>query len=87
MSEWLLCQHLREIANKNEAADSHVCLPGGGVYDHHVPAVVDTIANRGEFLTALALSARDQSRPDTGSSWFPMCCGALIRHTGCQLFR
>ena len=60
MSEWLLRQHLREIANKNETPDSHVCLLGGGVYDHLVPAVLDTIANRGEFLTALALSARDQ---------------------------
>ncbi|MCF6311803.1 MAG: aminomethyl-transferring glycine dehydrogenase subunit GcvPA [Verrucomicrobiales bacterium] len=52
MSEWQLKSHLTELASQNESADSHVCFLGGGVYDHHIPAVVDTIASRGEFLTA-----------------------------------
>lgn len=52
MSEWSLARHLGELAAKNETADSHICFLGGGVYDHHIPEVVNTIASRGEFLTA-----------------------------------
>ncbi len=52
MSEWQLARHLRELAAQNETSDSHVCFLGGGVYDHHVPEVVNYIASRGEFLTA-----------------------------------
>lgn len=52
MSEWQLTRHLSELAAKNETADSHTCFLGGGVYDHYIPEVVNTIASRGEFLTA-----------------------------------
>ncbi|MFQ5546217.1 MAG: aminomethyl-transferring glycine dehydrogenase subunit GcvPA, partial [Acidiferrobacterales bacterium] len=31
---------------------TRVCMQGGGVYDHFVPAAVDEIAGRGEFYTA-----------------------------------
>ena len=34
------------------AGRDHICLMGGGAYDHFVPAVVDEIASRGEFYTA-----------------------------------
>src|SRR5207248_4050910 len=33
-------------------AGAAVCFLGGGAYDHFVPAVVDTVAGRGEFYTA-----------------------------------
>lgn len=52
MSEWQLSRHLNELADRNETADSHECYLGGGVYDHYIPEVVNTIASRGEFLTA-----------------------------------
>ena len=52
MSEWQLTSHLSQLASQNETADSHACFLGGGVYDHHIPAVVNTVASRGEFLTA-----------------------------------
>jgi glycine dehydrogenase subunit 1 len=29
-----------------------ICFAGGGAYDHYVPAVVDTVLQRGELLTA-----------------------------------
>ncbi|MFW6155435.1 MAG: aminomethyl-transferring glycine dehydrogenase subunit GcvPA [Planctomycetota bacterium] len=46
----------QEVAAALEArADANrpgVCFAGGGAYDHYIPAVVDAIASRGEFLTA-----------------------------------
>ena len=46
MSEWALRSHLQELASRNETADTHSCFLGGGVYDHYIPEVVNTIANR-----------------------------------------
>ncbi len=52
MSEWALDAHLRALADRNATTRTHLSFLGGGMYDHHVPAVVDAIASRGEFLTA-----------------------------------
>jgi glycine dehydrogenase subunit 1 len=52
LSEMELEQHLGRLAEKNSHAGQKVCFLGGGSYDHFVPAVVDTIASRGEFYTA-----------------------------------
>jgi glycine dehydrogenase subunit 1 len=40
------------MAAKNTAADSVPFFIGGGVYRHHVPASVDHLIQRGEFLTS-----------------------------------
>src|SRR3954462_6861555 len=45
-----LTRHLEELAAKNVIDD--VSFLGGGIYDHYVPAVVDAVLQRGEFLTA-----------------------------------
>ncbi|MFW6124639.1 MAG: aminomethyl-transferring glycine dehydrogenase subunit GcvPA [Pirellulales bacterium] len=52
MGEMQLTRHVSEIAAKNASAGDHVCFLGGGAYDHFIPAVVDTVAARGEFYTA-----------------------------------
>ena len=39
-------------AERNRHADNTRCFLGGGTYHHFVPAVVDYIIGRGEFLTA-----------------------------------
>ena len=52
MSEPELETHLRELAAACHGTSSRVCLMGGGVYDHFIPAAVDEIASRGEFYTA-----------------------------------
>jgi glycine dehydrogenase subunit 1 len=49
--EVTLSSHLEELARKNEAARDLSFL-GGGIYDHHVPAMVDQMLTRGEWLTA-----------------------------------
>lgn len=52
MSELELSQHMRELAARNADASDVVCFLGGGSYDHFVPAVVDSLAARGEFYTS-----------------------------------
>ena len=44
--------HLREIAGRNRAFDPGRCFLGAGGYGHFVPAVVDALSSRGEFLSA-----------------------------------
>jgi glycine dehydrogenase subunit 1 len=50
LTEAELQRHLEELAAKNTVDE--ICFLGGGIYDHHVPAVVDAVLQRGEFLTA-----------------------------------
>src|SRR5687767_2284031 len=39
------------LAGRNADADSETCFIGAGMYDHYVPALVDAIISRSEFLT------------------------------------
>ncbi len=50
LAEAELTRHLGELAAKNVIPD--VSFLGAGIYDHYVPAVVDAVLQRGEFLTA-----------------------------------
>ncbi len=43
--------HLASLANRNADAESETCFVGAGMYDHYVPAIVDAITQRSEFLT------------------------------------
>jgi glycine dehydrogenase subunit 1 len=52
LNEWELERDVRAMAALNATATTHVGFLGCGAYDHHVPAVVDAIVSRGEFLTA-----------------------------------
>lgn len=44
--------HLKKLAKNNSAAGDMPFFLGAGAYRHHVPASVDHIIQRGEFLTA-----------------------------------
>jgi glycine dehydrogenase subunit 1 len=50
LSEAELTRFLEELAAKNVVDE--VSFLGAGIYDHYVPAVVDAVLQRGEFLTA-----------------------------------
>jgi glycine dehydrogenase subunit 1 len=50
LTEAELQRHLEELAAKNTVDE--ICFLGAGIYDHHVPAVVDAVLQRGELLTA-----------------------------------
>src|SRR5919197_6406252 len=47
-----LVAHLEELASRNVDAGRELSFLGAGIYDHYVPAIVDAILARGEFLTA-----------------------------------
>ena len=42
----------QELAAANETTQDLACFLGAGSYNHYIPAVVDAIIRRGEFLTA-----------------------------------
>ncbi|RDI75004.1 Glycine cleavage system protein P (pyridoxal-binding) N-terminal domain [Gaiella occulta] len=52
LTEAELFRHLEELAAKNAHAGVELSFLGAGIYDHYVPAIVDTVLQRGEFLTA-----------------------------------
>jgi glycine dehydrogenase subunit 1 len=43
--------HLRELAAKNVSAEDELSFLGAGMYDHYVPALIDMLMSRSEFLT------------------------------------
>src|ERR1039457_7225095 len=43
--------HLRALAARNSSAEDMLCFLGAGMYDPYVPAVVDMLLGRSEFLT------------------------------------
>jgi glycine dehydrogenase subunit 1 len=47
-----LVAHLEELAARNVHTGQELSFLGAGIYDHYVPAIVDAILARGEFLTA-----------------------------------
>jgi glycine dehydrogenase subunit 1 len=51
MSEAEVHERLAELAGRNADAEREVCFLGAGMYDHYVPAIVDAITQRSEFLT------------------------------------
>jgi glycine dehydrogenase subunit 1 len=50
-SEQEVYAELAALAAKNRNADDEVTFLGAGMYDHYVPAIVDSIIMRSEFLT------------------------------------
>jgi glycine dehydrogenase subunit 1 len=52
LSEAGIVRKFTKAAEKNRHAGNTRCFLGGGTYHHFVPAVVDYIISRGEFLTA-----------------------------------
>ncbi len=51
-SEMEAVAELQTLAWANESARDLACFLGAGAYNHYVPAAVDAVLRRGEFLTA-----------------------------------
>jgi len=43
--------HLAELAARNVSAEDELSFLGAGMYDHYVPALIDMLTERSEFLT------------------------------------
>lgn len=52
LNEWDLMRDVRGMADMNTTVLNCASYLGGGAYEHHVPAVINAIVSRGEFLTA-----------------------------------
>jgi glycine dehydrogenase subunit 1 len=51
LSEAEVFERFAKLAARNADADSETCFIGAGMYDHYVPALVEAIISRSEFLT------------------------------------
>src|SRR5205085_2006073 len=51
MPEQEVYEHLRELADRNTSSEDEVSFLGAGMYDHYVPALIDMLTERSEFLT------------------------------------
>jgi glycine dehydrogenase subunit 1 len=51
LSEQEVYDELRALAARNASTEDEVSFLGAGMYDHYVPALIDSIISRSEFLT------------------------------------
>jgi glycine dehydrogenase subunit 1 len=51
LAEQEVYDELRALAARNTSTEDEVSFLGAGMYDHYVPALVDAITSRSEFLT------------------------------------
>jgi glycine dehydrogenase subunit 1 len=50
-SELEVHDHLAALAARNRHCDAEVSFLGAGMYDHYLPALIDNLLSRSEFLT------------------------------------
>ncbi len=50
-SEQEVFEELRALAARNVSAEDELSFLGAGMYDHYIPALIDSIIERSEFLT------------------------------------
>src|SRR3954470_24037679 len=51
MAEQDVYAHLAELAAAHVSVEDEISFLGGGMYDHYVPALIDMLMERSEFLT------------------------------------
>ena len=51
LSEQDVYARMRELASRNVSTEDEISFLGAGMYDHYVPALVDNLLSRSEFLT------------------------------------
>ncbi len=68
VSEAALRRHLVDMLARNETCERNLSFLGGGIWQHHVPAVCDEVVRRSEFLTPVwGTPSSDHGR---NQAWF-----------------
>lgn len=52
LDEISLLKHMKQLASRNADTSQYACFLGAGLYDHHVPVVINHMISRSEFYTA-----------------------------------
>ncbi|MDO7908148.1 aminomethyl-transferring glycine dehydrogenase subunit GcvPA [Paenibacillus sp. JX-17] len=52
LDESALTRHMAKLASLNASTDTHASFLGAGIYDHHIPSVINHVISRSEFYTA-----------------------------------
>ena len=47
-----LLKHMRDLSDRNADFDRYTSFLGAGLYDHHIPVVLNHVISRSEFYTA-----------------------------------
>ena len=55
LSEQEVFDELRALAGRNTSTEDEISFLGAGMYDHYIPALIDSIILRSEFLTPSSL--------------------------------
>lgn len=68
VSESALRRHMLDLLTRNATCEGNLSFLGGGIWQHHVPAVCDEIVRRSEFLTPVwGTPSSDHGR---NQAWF-----------------
>ena len=68
VSEAALRRHLVDLLARNEDCERNLSFLGGGIWQHHVPAICDEVVRRSEFLTPVwGTPSSDHGR---NQAWF-----------------
>lgn len=71
LSEQQLRRHLTETLSKNSTTEDNLNFLGAGVWQHHVPAAVDEVVRRNEWLTSVF--GEPSSDHGRNQAWFEFC--------------
>ncbi|WCT54830.1 aminomethyl-transferring glycine dehydrogenase subunit GcvPA [Paenibacillus kyungheensis] len=52
LDEYTLTRHMSSLAGQNADTDRYTSFLGAGLYDHHLPSVINHVISRSEFYTA-----------------------------------
>ncbi len=70
-SEVELRRHMLDLLSRNRSCEDNLSFLGGGIWQHHVPAVCTEIMGRSEFLTPVwGTPSSDHGR---NQAWFEFC--------------
>ncbi|WP_206030180.1 aminomethyl-transferring glycine dehydrogenase subunit GcvPA [Roseomonas sp. AR75] len=70
-SEVALKRHMLSLLKKNRDCEQTLSFLGSGIWQHHVPAIVDEVVGRTEFLTSVwGTPMSDHGR---NQAWFEFC--------------